>query len=116
MDDTFANREMVLYALYILGGATKKCHTEDIAFKCFQLWPTVFSWTKYSQYPDKEIVRFGLTDSRTPRPSHNSRSFLFPARMASPGKGRLETCPYGSASFLLRCTLSGAPRNVESLD
>ncbi len=64
MDDSFANREMVLYALYLLGGATNKCHTEDIASKCFELWPTVFSWTKYSQYPDKEIVRSGLIDSR----------------------------------------------------
>ena len=64
MDDTFANREMVLYVLYVLGGATNKCHTEDIAFKCFKLWPTIFSWTKYPEYPDKEIVRFGLTDSR----------------------------------------------------
>ncbi len=64
MDDSFANREMVVYALYLLGGATDKCHTEDIAFKCFELWPTVFSWTKYSRFPDKEIVRFGLVDSR----------------------------------------------------
>lgn len=64
MDESFANREMVLFALYQLGGATKKCHTEDIAFTCFELWPTVFSWTKYPEYPDKEIVRFGLTDSR----------------------------------------------------
>lgn len=64
MGDTFANRELVVYALYMLGGATNKCHTEDIAFKCFELWPTIFSWTKYSQYPDKEIVRSGLVDSR----------------------------------------------------
>lgn len=64
MGDTFANREMVLYALYALGGATEKCHTEDIAAKCYEFWPTVFSWTKYPQFPDKEIVRFGLTDSR----------------------------------------------------
>jgi hypothetical protein len=64
MDESFANREMVVYVLYVLGGATKKCHTEDIAFKCFELWPSVFSWTKYPQYPDKEVVRFGLTDAR----------------------------------------------------
>ena len=64
MTDPFTNREMVIYALSLLGGATKKYHTEDIAFKCFELWPTVFSWTKYPQYPDKEVVRFGLTDAR----------------------------------------------------
>ena len=63
MDDSFSNRELVLYALYLLGGATKKCHTEEIAIMCFELWPTVFSWTKYSQYPDKDVVRSGLTDA-----------------------------------------------------
>jgi len=64
MNDAFSNRDMVVYALHLLGGATKKCHTEDIAIKCFELWPTVFSWTKYPQNPDKDLVRVGLTDSR----------------------------------------------------
>ena len=64
MDDSFANQELVVYALYLLGGATKKCHTEDIAIKCFEIWPTVFSWTKYPEYPDKEVVRHGLIDAR----------------------------------------------------
>jgi len=64
MDDTFTNREMVVYALYALGGATKRFHTEDIALKCFELWPSAFSWTKYPQYPDKDIVRVALTDAR----------------------------------------------------
>ncbi len=64
MSDSFTNPEMVIYALYLLGGATKKYHTEDIAFKCFELWPTVFSWTKYPEYPDKDVVRHGLTDAR----------------------------------------------------
>ena len=64
VDNSFSNREIVVYALYLLGGATKKCHTEDIALKCFELWPSVFSWTKYVQYPDKEVVRCSLSDAR----------------------------------------------------
>ena len=64
MDESFSNQEMAVYALYLLGGATKKCHTEDIAIKCFELWPSVFSWAKYPQHPDKEVVRHGLTDAR----------------------------------------------------
>ena len=60
----FTNREMVVYALYSLGGATKSFHTEDIAHKCFELWPSTFSWTKYTEYPDKDIVRVALTDAR----------------------------------------------------
>ncbi|GAH04277.1 unnamed protein product, partial [marine sediment metagenome] len=64
MTETFTNREMVVYALYSLGGATKRFHTEDIALKCYELWPSAFSWTKYPQYPDKDIVRVALTDAR----------------------------------------------------
>ena len=64
MDDTFTNREMVVHALYLLGGATHRFHTEDIALKCFELWPSAFSWTKYPEYPDKDIVRVALTDAR----------------------------------------------------
>lgn len=64
MDDTFTNREMVVYALYSLGGATQLFHTEDVALKCYELWPSSFSWTKYPKYPDKDIVRVALTDAR----------------------------------------------------
>ena len=58
------NRELVLYALYLLGGDSERIHTEDIALKCFQLYPSSFSWVKYSSYPDKDIVRVALTDAR----------------------------------------------------
>ncbi|MEW5817667.1 MAG: hypothetical protein AB1798_20020, partial [Spirochaetota bacterium] len=60
----YPNRELVLYALYILGGDSERVHTEDIALKCFQLYPNSFSWIKYPQYPDKDIVRVSLTDAR----------------------------------------------------
>ena len=58
-----SNREIVVYALYLLGGATKRQHTEDIALKCFELLPSAFSWVKHTQFPDKDIVRVALTDS-----------------------------------------------------
>ncbi len=53
-----------MYALYLLGGDSTSIHTEDIALKCFEFFPTSFSWAKYSQYPDKDIVRVALTDAR----------------------------------------------------
>lgn len=53
-----------MYALYLLGGDSERIHTEDIALKCFQLYPSAFSWVKYSNYPDKDIVRVALTDAR----------------------------------------------------
>jgi hypothetical protein len=58
------NRELVVYGLYLLGGATRRIHTEDVAVKCHELFPDSFSWTKYTQYPDKDIVRVALTDAR----------------------------------------------------
>ena len=58
-----SNCEIVVYALYLLGGATTRQHTEDIALKCFEVLPTAFSWVKYSQFPDKDIVRVALTDA-----------------------------------------------------
>lgn len=53
-----------MYALYLLGGDTTPIHTEDIALKCFELFPGSFSWVKYPQYPDKDIARVALTDAR----------------------------------------------------
>lgn len=35
--------------------------------KCFELFPSSFSWVKYPDYPDKDIVRLGLTDARKER-------------------------------------------------
>lgn len=58
------NRELVVYALSLLGGESKRVHTEDIAAKCHELFPASFSWTRYIQYPDKDIVRVALVDAR----------------------------------------------------
>ena len=64
MTDPIPNREMVVYALSLLGGDSKPIHTEDIAVKCHDLFPASFSWTKYPDFPDKDIVRVALTDAR----------------------------------------------------
>lgn len=48
----------------MLGGDSKRIHTEDIALKCFELFPSSFSWVKYPDYPDKDIVRMALMDAR----------------------------------------------------
>ena len=58
------NRELVVYCLYIAGGATERVHTEDLALKCWELFPDSFSWTKFPQYPEKDIARVALTDAR----------------------------------------------------
>ena len=58
------NRHLAVYGLFVLGGDTKYVHTEDVALKCFELFQHSFSWVKYPQYPDKDIVRIALCDAR----------------------------------------------------
>jgi len=56
------NSEIVLYALYLLGGAERTVHTEDIAAQVFRypLGRQRFRWSRYPQYPDKERVAKAL--------------------------------------------------------
>jgi hypothetical protein len=63
----YPNRELAVYALFLLGGDTRRLHTEDVAIRCFELFPTSFSWAKHTNYPDKDIVRVALTDARKDR-------------------------------------------------
>lgn len=58
------NIDVVLYALSLLGGTTKKIPSESIAIKSFDLEPSRFSWRSYPQYPDIEAVRIALFDAR----------------------------------------------------
>lgn len=62
-----SNTDIVLYALYLLGGGQKRIHTEDIALKCYQLVPSKFSWVKYPQYPDLAPARFALEAAKKPK-------------------------------------------------
>ena len=50
---------IAVLALSLLGGSHKKCHTEEIAQKCFELAPSRFKWQRFD-YPDKELVRKAL--------------------------------------------------------
>lgn len=63
--EDIATIDIILYALYLEGGMTKKINTEDIALRCFKLSPFRFSWIKYSQYPSLESVRRPLITARS---------------------------------------------------
>jgi hypothetical protein len=66
--DDLSNIEISLFALFELGGASKKVHTERIAWKAYELAPERFSWKlpefKEKGFPDKDLVRVALTDAR----------------------------------------------------
>jgi len=59
-----SDKDIVIYALYSLGGWEKRVHTEDIALKCFKLAPSKFSWVKYPIYPDISPTRFALESAK----------------------------------------------------
>lgn len=62
--DTLTDKDIVLYALYLLDGWQKRVHTEDVALKCYQVAPSKFSWVKYPQYPDLAPARFALETAK----------------------------------------------------
>lgn len=66
--DDLSNIDISLFALFELGGAAKKVHTEHIAWKAYELAPERFSWKlpefREKGFPDKDLVRVALTDAK----------------------------------------------------
>jgi hypothetical protein len=56
--------EAATVALFLLGGADDAVHTEDVAVRLESLAPEMFSWQKYRDRLDKELVRVALSDAR----------------------------------------------------
>ena len=52
------NKDLVLFALYEVGGAERPVHTEDVAAQVFRypLGKQRYRWERYEKYPDKERV------------------------------------------------------------
>ena len=58
--------EIVTLAVHLLGGAQRFIDTEDIAIKAFELAPLRFSWRKYPEQINLELVRVSLSDAKKP--------------------------------------------------
>ena len=56
--------EVVTLATYLLGGAQKAIDTEDIAVEAHRLAPGRFSWKKYPDQINLELVRVYLSDAK----------------------------------------------------
>ena len=52
------NKDIVLFALYELGGARRPVHTEEVAHRVFQypIGKQRYRWERYGMYPDKERI------------------------------------------------------------
>jgi hypothetical protein len=56
--------ELAAWAVYGLGGAQRRIDTEDIAVRLFELAPQRFSWKKYPNQINLELVRVYLSDAK----------------------------------------------------
>lgn len=61
------NHEVVTLAVYLLGGDSKAIDTEDVAIKANELAPGRFTWTKYPDQINIEIIRAFLSDAKKPK-------------------------------------------------
>ena len=56
--------DVVVLAVYLLGGDKKAIDTEDIAVKSHELSPGMFSWQKFPDQINLEIVRVQLSNAK----------------------------------------------------
>lgn len=56
--------EIVTLAVYLLGGANDAVDTEDAAFKANELAPGRFTWRKYPEQINLELIRVYLSDAK----------------------------------------------------
>jgi len=56
----YTNRDIIIIAVYQLGGALRHIHLEDVAMKAADLSPRRFCWKKYPDQINLESVRISL--------------------------------------------------------
>ena len=56
--------QAVTLALYALGADAASFDTEEVAVRVEEIAPGMFSWQKYPDRTDKELVRVALSDAR----------------------------------------------------
>jgi hypothetical protein len=64
MTREFANHEVVTLAVYLLGGEREPVDTEDVAKRANEITPGRFTWRKYKDQINLEVVRVSLSDAK----------------------------------------------------
>lgn len=59
--------DAVVLAVYVLGGDSKSIDTEEAAVRVHELAPGMFSWQKYPDQINLELVRVTLSDAKKPK-------------------------------------------------
>jgi hypothetical protein len=63
LTESLKQTELVTLAVYLLGGDVSPVDTEDVAVKAHELAPSRFSWRKYTEQINLELVRVSLSDA-----------------------------------------------------
>jgi hypothetical protein len=58
------NPQIVVLALWRLGGATRRRATEDVAVEAWKIAPDRFSWQLYKEFPNLDTARVALSDAK----------------------------------------------------
>jgi hypothetical protein len=61
---TLTSRQIIVLAAYVLGGERQPIDTEDLAVKAHELAPGRFSWRKYPNQINLELVRVHASDAK----------------------------------------------------
>jgi len=64
MTRELANHEVVTLAVYLLGGDRQPVDTEDVAKKVNEIAPGRFTWRKFKDQINLEVVRVSLSDAK----------------------------------------------------
>jgi hypothetical protein len=64
MSGELANHEVVTLAVYLLGGDRHPVDTEDVAKRANEMAPGRFTWRKYKDQINLEVVRVYLSDAK----------------------------------------------------
>jgi len=64
MRGELANHEVVTLAVYLLGGDRQAVDTEDVAKKANEIAPGRFTWRRYKDQINLEVVRVYLSDAK----------------------------------------------------
>ncbi len=67
MPEELRNHELVTLAVYLVGGDAHEVDTEDVAIKADELAPGRFTWRKYRDQINIEIIRAFLSDAKKPK-------------------------------------------------
>lgn len=59
--------DVVVLAVSVLGGDAKAIDTEDVAVRAHEIAPGMFSWRKFPDQINLELVRVSLSDAKKPQ-------------------------------------------------